>query len=386
MAEWVFRTWRCAAAATGAVTLAWSPNESVGFQRLVLTFIVVWATMQTWSKMPLRAATTVTQLILAAAVTASLATVMLLPAYAIYEYGNPKFYPPWMGVLGHKNVAGAVAALTVLFCIFGTSHLSRTPRLVIAALSLILLIGTASRTSIIGCAMSCIVIGAWSAANRNHPRASVTRKQSILTIPIAIALVIALIPAAIILAAPEWVLGLIQDPNIISNRGRIWYPLTLMLVENPILGGGYGGIWGSLTDTSTYRDSNILNQVNHAHNGYLDLALNAGLVGLYLAVFAFFFYPFILSRSGTSLTAGNRFTLPASIILFGAIDNLTELGFFDRDSATNVFMAAGVAMLLRAAVASSTSRPRSRRPARERDGAATATGARAGSDRRSRMP
>lgn len=59
----------------------------------------------------------------------------------------------------------------------------------------------------------------------------------------------------------------------LTGRTDIWAFLTPLAMHKPLLGYGYGGFW-----TEAIREKTS----SHAHNGYLDIVLNTGFVGLFL--------------------------------------------------------------------------------------------------------
>ena len=67
--------------------------------------------------------------------------------------------------------------------------------------------------------------------------------------------------------------GMLGRNQTLTGRTEIWAILVPYALERPILGYGYGGFW---TDAIRQLTS------SHAHNGYLDIILNLGFVGLFL--------------------------------------------------------------------------------------------------------
>jgi len=59
----------------------------------------------------------------------------------------------------------------------------------------------------------------------------------------------------------------------LSGRNEIWAVLVPFAMESPILGHGFGGFW---TDAIRAMTS------SHGHNGYLDMILDIGFIGLFL--------------------------------------------------------------------------------------------------------
>jgi O-antigen ligase len=60
----------------------------------------------------------------------------------------------------------------------------------------------------------------------------------------------------------------------LTGRSEIWEKLIPFAIERPILGHGFGGFWSTEMREFAF--------VGEAHNGYLDLVLNIGFLGLFL--------------------------------------------------------------------------------------------------------
>ena len=60
----------------------------------------------------------------------------------------------------------------------------------------------------------------------------------------------------------------------LTGRTQVWASLVPILMKSPIVGGGFGVFW-----TPERRD---LFQISGAHNGYLDVLLGLGFVGIFL--------------------------------------------------------------------------------------------------------
>ncbi|PPS44228.1 O-antigen ligase [Chroococcidiopsis sp. TS-821] len=72
-----------------------------------------------------------------------------------------------------------------------------------------------------------------------------------------------------------------------TGRTILWEYVLQMIQQRPILGYGYQGFWRGLDGPSAF----VLDAVNwavpHAHNGFLDLTLNLGIVGLSIFILSF---------------------------------------------------------------------------------------------------
>jgi exopolysaccharide production protein ExoQ len=100
----------------------------------------------------------------------------------------------------------------------------------------------------------------------------------------------------------------------LTGRTDIWAGLVPIALQHPVLGSGFGGFWNSQTEAAA--------MVNEAHNGYLDVLLQLGFVGLLIIAM------FLLS---CSRKAQNTFaydfdwgSLCICFLLMTLVHNITE--------------------------------------------------------------
>ena len=82
-------------------------------------------------------------------------------------------------------------------------------------------------------------------------------------------------------------IGLGRDPSL-SGRTEIWEAMIEKIMERPFTGYGYNGFWLARAGESLdiwYRAKDL---PPHGHNGYLNLSLDLGLVGLGLFLATYF--------------------------------------------------------------------------------------------------
>jgi exopolysaccharide production protein ExoQ len=72
-----------------------------------------------------------------------------------------------------------------------------------------------------------------------------------------------------------------------TGRTILWEYVVQMIQQRPILGYGYQGFWRGLDGPSAFVVDAVSWAVPHAHNGFLDLTLNLGIVGLSIFLLSF---------------------------------------------------------------------------------------------------
>jgi exopolysaccharide production protein ExoQ len=112
-----------------------------------------------------------------------------------------------------------------------------------------------------------------------------------------------------------------------TGRDHIWHFLMSQIYQRPWLGFGYGGFWdiGPQSPNLVY-GTGYVPYIIQAHNGYLDIILNLGLIGL---IFFFFLYIhlFIIASKVTTLESYGSIKYCLLFIIFGFMHNFTESSF-----------------------------------------------------------
>ena len=110
---------------------------------------------------------------------------------------------------------------------------------------------------------------------------------------------------------------MIFDHIDLTGRGEIWALSFSAVKDNFYLGNGYGAYWGvgNIPLAFDIRDS-YLRFINQSHNGYLDLYLQIGFIGL--VIFSLLLY-FFVRRNYEKLPFYLKY-----IFIFSLIHNFTE--------------------------------------------------------------
>jgi hypothetical protein len=189
----------------------------------------------------------------------------------------------WVGPTTGKNLLGLVALLSVLFFLWDTlarwpERRSRTDRRVILvnvaflAMSLWLLRLANSTTCLVICVLASMVIaGAHTRTSQRNPvLLKVLVPGSFLTYVVL----------AYGLHLNGQLAGAIGKDPTLTDRTLIWRFL-LGFHTNPLIGTGYESFWMGERLRLFWKESGQGN-INEAHNGFLEVYLNLGLIGLTL--------------------------------------------------------------------------------------------------------
>jgi O-antigen ligase len=191
-----------------------------------------------------------------------------------------------VGVTTHKNSLGELCAFSAFILLWATLRKWRSGELLksrsqtfadilVIGIALFLLHGYGESYSATSIAV--LIIGVVSllvfSRTENLTRFTATHLKAVM---ISIILIVILF-GALLLPTITSFLG--RDESL-TGRTLIWQSVLDVASRNYILGVGYGGFWGFENEiTSEYR-------VGQSHNGYLEIYLQIGIVGI-IALFAF---------------------------------------------------------------------------------------------------
>lgn len=83
----------------------------------------------------------------------------------------------------------------------------------------------------------------------------------------------------------DWISLAVSDPTL-TGRDRIWDYVLLKFSGSPIIGVGYGALWQVGPSTAAdFKQMGLYLIFNEAHNGYLEIATQLGLLGIAALLF-----------------------------------------------------------------------------------------------------
>ncbi|WP_156945852.1 O-antigen ligase family protein [Roseicyclus elongatus] len=273
---------------------------------------------------------------------ANFANIQLNPAKGIhqsYDEIAAHHAGSWRGLFGHKNDFGRVIALTasivVLGFVFDTGgRYGRWLMLPILAIAGLMVLRSNSSQAVLLAATIPFGIALFLAMRRMSPAG-----RSLL---ILMALPVAVISAVSAQMIFEYTLHLLGRDATLTGRTVIWEGVIVALGSTSVAGGGYGAGWiiiGPRLTALTGAD------VGHAHNGFLDLLVDVGYIGVGLTLF---FIAWLGARAFGNLMRNAKPELSAlalTLVLFSLVGNVAGSFLLEHNSIYWVLLVATFAKL-----------------------------------------
>jgi exopolysaccharide production protein ExoQ len=252
----------------------------------------------------------------------------------------------WQGIYGHKNHLGTYMTLgaVVLLLLIVSERRYRLLRLAILSLSLVLLVLSDSKTALVILLFLLLLLPLYRALREHHT----------LAVPfVTVGLLGGSMVVLLLLSNSEAVLGAFGRDLSLTGRTQLWAALSDMIYERPWLGYGYGGFWLGWEGESAHvwlaTDQRFgeISAFGHAHNGFLEVMVELGFLGVSVFVLHFLLS---LARGATwiRLTDTVEGFWPAIFLAFMLLYNLTETAILEgRNLLWIVYVAVALSMFLR---------------------------------------
>jgi O-antigen ligase len=316
----------------------WSPEAGVTARRAVLAIMVVLSAMVGVASVGADRALKLWRYVLAGVLIVNWLSIALVPQ-AVHLPGeiDPSLIGDWRGLYFHKNIAGAVTAITAIVFLFTFLKSLRAVDAILFVGAVGFLIMTHSKASI-GLLPVALLIGliyrlAW---RRGIDRLIVTVLLG-LTGVLAIAFAIADFPH---------IAGVFEDPSRFTGRSAIWQAEIAYIRDHPLLGSGFGAFadTGALSPLLKYVDATWVQNVSHGHNAYLQLFVTIGGIGFVLAMWTLVIGPVLSFWRGNPARI-ELMSLLFAIFVFMVLHNFLESDFLEGDGPAWVAFVLMLAML-----------------------------------------
>jgi exopolysaccharide production protein ExoQ len=209
-------------------------------------------------------------------IVASIVTAVYFPDYGLHV---DSFGLSWKGIYLHKNGLGQAAAFALLiWTVLASFARGRRAILCVAMLtfSLFALVMSDSASSVV--VAICLVL-VWPCMRLLRARPIVAASAASLAFPFAIVVV----PILVLNAEP--ILSLLGREITLTGRTGLWPLVWAQFADSLWIGHGYGAFWLGTEGSSRAIWSQLTWTPSHSHNGYLDVGLQLGVVGVAGVVF-----------------------------------------------------------------------------------------------------
>ncbi len=280
------------------VTVVTSADPNLSMKRLILFFLLA-LLCATLFLMPRGRRQMALLLVIAAGIVTflSLVGVALVPNLAIHQatdVGEPQLAGDWRGIFAHKNTTGAIFAMFIFMMIFviRTGYGLAAGPVLAGSLLVVLMSGAKSSTMLfVGAMLISILVqrirNGWIVG-------------AICFAPLVVLSVLG--PGSVVSEQIESVVRKLPFDATFTGRADIWELALEKIAERPWTGWGYQAYWALESTRFGQEDTTQwAGHAAHAHNGYIDAALNMGFPGLALTLVVFVLMPlrnFLAARRG----------------------------------------------------------------------------------------
>jgi O-antigen ligase len=253
-----------------------------------------------------------------------------IPLIAAARHGaseiDPALVGNWRGLYGHKNLAGAVCALTALVFLFTQNGKRNWIGIAIALAACLFLVMTRSKSS----AGFLIISGFCGLLYRLAWRDGLNR-----AILLVCGALLATAMALFVVLDADAIARVLEDPTEFTGRAEIWAAELRYIADHPLFGAGFG----TFTDTRSasplrdYVSGSWVAGVSHGHNGYLQVLVTIGGIGFILAMIALVAAP--IRRLWTPDVRDHGFkSMLVAVFVFALLHNFMESDFLEGDGVT----------------------------------------------------
>ncbi|SFG50671.1 O-antigen ligase [Methylobacterium gossipiicola] len=202
---------------------------------------------------------------------------VLVPERAMHtalDIIEPEHAGSWRGLYPHKNAAGAAMGAFVFIGLFWAGMGQRVLGILLAVAAAIFLVFTKAKTSV--AIAPAVLVLTWLCTLSG----ATLWRRLVLLVPLCVLLTLT-VGSVLVPQVGAFVANVASDPTF-TGRTEIWAFAADNIARRPIAGYGYGAFWESVFYGGGADAATWVNRATDAHDGYLNTALESGLVGLAL--------------------------------------------------------------------------------------------------------
>ena len=295
------------------LSMFWSDFPFVTFKRWFQIFLIYFLIITFLTYFDEKEALKILKLILYPYLLLTLIVVLIIP-----EAKDPAFNT-WRGFAATKNNLGQIgvisSVLTLIFYSYERVGVKKNIALLFFILSVIIVIGTLSSTSYTALFIFLSGTLLYYIKTKIFGRLGVTNSLFVYTFATGILLLI-----VVMLFVPDFtdtIQGIFGKSETFYDRGKLWKVMLLHISQHPIIGCGFQAFWTLENPQLLLLYQTFVWLPNQAHNGYLDIMNEIGIIGLLLFLIIIFRYFFIIIKRG-------EISLWAWFLILPLISSVTE--------------------------------------------------------------
>lgn len=323
--------------AIAVLSILWSANSSITQTRIVglvgtTLFGVYLATRYT-----LKQQLQILGWTFGVAVILSLVFIVALPKYGIMGGVHAG---SWRGIYAHKNATGNIMMLSsIVFLLLGLSRKEKNLPLWIGfGLSVVILLFTRSTSSLLNFINLLNTLFIFYIL-----RLRIDRMLPLISMLMAVGTSL----FVLIQTNADIFLAYFNKGTNLSGRTELWLAVLDKIWQRPWLGYGYGAFWAGEGSEAVNIWYVVGWKAPYAHNGWLDIWLTLGLVGLIVCVVGFTF-SFLRSLYWVRCSRTPESFWPGICIVYMFLSNLTESVLMVQNNILWVlYVAAALSVLMR---------------------------------------
>jgi exopolysaccharide production protein ExoQ len=260
-------------------SMLWSPDPGVTFRKSVALFGTVLFGFSVATVLSTKDAIRLLGRVLSLAILFSVAWVYVFPYYAIHnasDYAGNTLEGDWRGVFTHRTGLGHVAGLTMalVICYGNLIWSSRLLRYAIVVLSVVCVIGADSGGGFLTATFAPLALLVAQALTRLKPA---DRSRILILMLVTIMPLMILAPKLLSLG-----LTVLHKQANLTGRIPLWDTLIDVAQVQPMLGYGYYAGFVNVVQPQVLAATGTI--FAHCHNGYLEVLIAFGFVGLGICI------------------------------------------------------------------------------------------------------
>lgn len=240
---------------------------------------------------------------------------LFIPAIAIHQKDHNG---AWRGIYDYKNTFGSMMIINslALFLLPIDNPRYRIYQKIGIAIALAMILLCTSKTSLVVCLILVLILSFY---RKFRWRGKVT----VLFLDIGI-LILGCVGTLVISNWATLITSLGRDPTL-TGRTLIWNFIFMKLGDKPWLGYGRSAFWSHQSKYAAEAGQTLGYGLilPHAHNGFIDITLDVGYIGLFIFIIIYF-TAFIRSIKQAYATNNPEDMWPLGFLIFLAMNNMTE--------------------------------------------------------------